>query len=92
MKTIIVACGGGIATSTVLVQKVKDLCGANHIECRIIQCTILEMKNYYDQADLIVASTPVRDKVDIPKVVGTSYLTGIGTEQTDKQILAALRG
>jgi PTS system galactitol-specific IIB component len=91
MKTVIVACGGGIATSTVLVSKIDELLIANKIEHKIIQCQIIEIKNFYDQADLIVAATPIRDRVKIPKVIATSYLTGMGVEQTNQQILDALR-
>ena len=39
-KVILVACGTGIATSTVVCKKVEDLIKANNINARVIQCKI----------------------------------------------------
>lgn len=90
MKTVVVACGGGIATSTVIVDKVDKLLKEHKIEHKLIQCTINEIRNY-PNADLIVAATPIQDTSDIPKVTATSYLIGMGVEQTNEKILEALK-
>lgn len=90
MKIIVIACGGGIATSTVIVKKVEQLLNENCIQHKIIQCTINEIKNYKN-ADLIVTSTPIENDSDISLVVATSYLIGMGIEETNKKILKALK-
>ena len=47
-KLILVACGTGIATSTVVCKKVEDLIKANGINARVIQCKISEVPGYED--------------------------------------------
>ena len=39
MKTVVITCASGIATSTLVVNKVKKLCDDNQIDCKIIQCS-----------------------------------------------------
>ena len=38
MKTVLVACGTAIATSTVVAKKIKRLCEQNNIEVKTVQC------------------------------------------------------
>lgn len=46
MKTIVVACGSGIATSTVICEGLENLLKENGIAYNIIQCSITELKSY----------------------------------------------
>lgn len=55
MKTIIIACGSGVATSTIISRKVKELLEKNHIQCNIIQTSIHTLDTYLNQADLVVS-------------------------------------
>lgn len=91
MKTIIVACGTGIATSTVVVSKVKELLEENQIEANFIQCTAAEISNHVDQADLIITTMQMENPYAKPIVVGMSFLTGIGVDETKKEILEHLQ-
>ena len=54
MKTVIIACGSGIATSTMISTRVDTLLDEHHIPHDIIQCSILEIENYESSADLII--------------------------------------
>lgn len=91
MKTIIVACGTGIATSTIISEKVKNLIKDHGIDANIIQCTVADIDGYADQADLIVTSMQLPNKYNKPVVTAVSFLTGIGHEVTEKQILSYLK-
>lgn len=90
MKTIIVACGSGIATSTIISDGVKRLLDENHIVHRIIQCSLSEVGSQTDNADLVVSSMPISEEMGVPKVVGMPFLTGIGVEQVKEKILELL--
>ena len=90
MKRIIVACGSGIATSTVVNAKITELLQKHNIKFELIQCSINEIDSYVGEADLIVSSMQIMKNYPIPKITGIAYLTGIGEEALNKQILEEL--
>lgn len=91
MKTIIIACGSGIATSTMIASKLEELLSENNISSELIQCSINEIDVYVNDADLIVSSMDIQREYPIPKVSGTSFLTSIGEKETAAKILEILK-
>jgi PTS system galactitol-specific IIB component len=89
-KLILVACGTGIATSTVVCKKVEDLVSAHGINARIIQCKISEVGGYEDQADLLVTTTISSRNYKFPVVNAMNYLTNINPGKVDKAIIEVL--
>lgn len=90
MKTIIVACGSGIATSTILCTKIEELLNEHNISHELIQCSILEIEGYESLGDVIVSSTQLQKKYSIPTVMGISFITSIGEEATKEELLKIL--
>jgi galactitol PTS system EIIB component len=91
MKTVIIACGAGVATSTIITYGVKSLLDDAKIAHRIIQCSLNEVKSHVSGSDLIVSSMPLQDNYGIPIVVGISFLTGVSQEKTKQEILSYLK-
>ncbi|MCL5045887.1 MAG: PTS sugar transporter subunit IIB [Actinobacteria bacterium] len=92
-KRVLVACGTGIATSTVVATKVADACQKAGIPVEVIQCKAIEVPSYVAQgADLIVSTTILSQKFTVPVVNGLAYLTGIGADQVSEQIVQKLKG
>jgi PTS system galactitol-specific IIB component len=87
MKTIIIACGAGVATSTIIVDRVNHLLKEHHIDAKIIQCMASEIDAHVGHADLIITSMKLDKTYDKPVVTGISLLTGVGREETEKAIL-----
>ncbi|WP_071396178.1 PTS sugar transporter subunit IIB [Bacillus tuaregi] len=90
-KTVLVACGAGIATSTVVCNKVENLLKENNVNAEVVQCKIAEVKSRQAGADLIVSTTILPTTYDIPAIIATAYITGIGMEALDKKILDQLK-
>ncbi|EUJ39340.1 PTS sugar transporter subunit IIB [Brochothrix campestris] len=90
MKKILVACGAGIATSTVVCQKIEELLKRERIQAEVIQCKIMEVKAKQTQADVIVSTTILPTSYHLPTIIATAYITGIQMEQLDQQIIDAL--
>lgn len=90
-KRILVACGAGIATSTVVCDKVERLVKENNIDATVMQCKIAEVGSLEDQADLIISTTILPREFKIPAIKATAYISGIGTEKLDEKILSYLR-
>ena len=91
LKTIIVACGAGVATSTIITFNIEKLLDEESIKYRIIQCSLREVKSYEDQGELIVSSMPLQGNYKIPTVLGLSFITGMGIDETKNEILSYLK-
>ncbi|MFC4619420.1 PTS sugar transporter subunit IIB [Camelliibacillus cellulosilyticus] len=90
MKQVIVACGGGIATSTIIADKVRTILEEAGIDASVSQCTLSELTYEVSQADLIVTSMKVETDFGVPNVLGTSLLTGVGEDETKEKIIEIL--
>lgn len=90
-KLVLVACGTGIATSTVVCKRVEDLIKANNLNARIIQCKISEVPGYEDEADLLVTTTISSSNYKIPVIKAVNYLTNINPDKVNKEIIDALK-
>lgn len=88
---IVVACGSGVATSTVIASKIKELLDKNDLKGNIVQCTLHEVDSHVKGATLIVSSMPNLVVKDVPVVVVFPYITGIGVEELNETILAILK-
>lgn len=93
MKTykILVACGSGVATSTVIADRVKRLCEDNGFNVNVQQVKVVQVENMSKDFDLIVASTKIPDTVTTPYVFAINYLTGVNREKTDSDIIEKLK-
>lgn len=95
MKRIIVACGGGIATSATVATKInsrlKDARLANMAKCDAVEIKSLDRE--FSGSDLYVSITPVRGKVidaPIPVINGMPFLTGVGADACFDKIVETL--
>lgn len=91
MKKVLVACGAGIATSTVVNQHIEQLLKDHGIKAELEQIRIAEAKSKQHGADLLISTTMLPTTYEIPSIVATSYITGIGKDATDQKVLDALR-
>lgn len=89
-KKILVACGGAIATSTVVAEKIRDLLKEKKVDAEIRQVRISELQSNKDGVDLIVTTAKVKKDYGVPLVHGVSFITGINQAKTEKEILEIL--
>lgn len=90
-KKIIVACGGAVATSTVVADRIKDLCKREGIDAEIIQCRVSEISSKVDGADLIVTTARVNKDYGVPLENGMAFVSGVGIEEAENRILNHLK-
>ncbi|TZE81490.1 PTS sugar transporter subunit IIB [Calorimonas adulescens] len=91
-KRIIVACGTGIATSTVVATKIEEAAKANGISVDIRQCKVTELDSMAGDADLIVTTTITQKKYPVPVINGLAFITGIGADKVLDEIIQKLKG
>ena len=82
-KKVLVVCGNGIASSSIMVAslndwlKEKNISGVTVDKSSLMDCTVDKFNSY----DLIVSSTKLDNpKVTTPVIVGAGLLTGIGED------------
>lgn len=90
-KTVLVACGAGIATSTVVNNAIEEMAKENNIDVNLIQIKIAEVGSYVDTADLLVTTAMTKKEFPFPVINARNFLTGIGIEDTKKEILTELQ-
>lgn len=91
MKKIIVACGCGIATSTIVCDRLEELLEEHNINAHIIQCKISEVSSMEGDVDLILSTTDLPMSYKKTTLNVMDYVIGINMEELDQEILEALK-
>lgn len=91
-KKVIVACAGAVATSTIAGEKIRELCEKHEIPVEICQVRISEIAFCVENTSLIVTTCRLKQDFGIPKLTGTAFITGIGEEKLEQEILNILSG
>ncbi len=90
-KTVLFACGTGIATSTVVSNAVVEAMKARGITIDARQCKTTEVRSQLNGVDLIVSTTQLPADLGVPSITTLAFLTGIGKADVLDKIEAALR-
>lgn len=91
-KKVLIVCGTGIATSTVIADKVRSYLEQQGVSVSIEQTKVSEILSGATGYDLIVATTQVPAGVDAPVVNGLPFLTGVGSDEALREIAEKLTG
>ena len=90
MKKVIVACGTGMATSSMIAEKVRAVLEYNQVDYTLSQAQLSEL-DMYKEADLFVTAMRVEEDYGVPMVVGTPFLVGIGEAEAAAKIIEILK-
>ncbi|GGC80237.1 PTS sugar transporter subunit IIB [Enterococcus wangshanyuanii] len=92
MKKMLIMCGTGVATSTIVTNKVKEWLKGKGYEndVHLYQSKVADEMNRIDDYDIIVSTTVVPDRIKDKVIMGLPLLTGIGTEEMYQEIEAKL--
>ncbi len=87
-KRIIVACGTGVATSTLVCQRINKFLENNNIDAEIKQCTYVEIEgNVTPETKVIISSSKVAEEVKgVPVVVALPYISGVGIPAFEEKL------
>lgn len=93
MKKIIVACGSGVATSTVarnaLEEKLKEK-GIDATQVSMDQTSIPQLRSKADQFDLAITTGKFTEDIGVPILNGLPFLTGIGEDALVEKVVDVL--
>jgi len=91
-KSVLFACGTGVATSTVVSNAVVEAMKERGIQINASQCNAAEVRSKLHGVDLVVSTTPVPKDLGVPTITTLAFLTGIGKADVFDKIEASLRG
>lgn len=82
MKTLLIVCGAGHATSTIAVAKVQEWLNQNkYTDVKIYQSKLADELNKIDDYDAVISTTIVADSIKNKVINGLPLLTGVGVDQ-----------
>jgi len=90
-KTILVACGTAVATSTVVAKSIEEILRDRGMDVITRQCKASEVPSMITGVDLVVTTTPLPGNLGVPVIQTLAFLTGIGKEAVIEQIIQALK-
>lgn len=92
MKKLLIMCGSGIATSTVVTKKVESWLKENGLdkEVTITQSKVASKVNHIDDYDAVLSTTAVPDKIKDKVINGVPLLTGVGADKVFDELKTEL--
>ncbi len=89
-KRILVCCGAGVATSTMVAVRLQEMLGAKGIDAVCEHCKVMEVAGMADRFDLLVSNVAMEHDVGIPVVMGLPFITGVGREKALEEVMEKL--
>lgn len=89
--SVLVACGSGVATSTVAQEAVKQICKDAGIPVKIIKSTMSEIQSKQDDVNVIMVTTNYRKPVTKPLIKVFGLISGIGEDKIKEEIISTCK-
>lgn len=89
-KKVLVICGTGVATSTVVAESIRQRCADEGLAVDITQGKVMDLVRGNPDVDLIVSTTEIPSSITVPVVAGLPFLTGIGKDAALDEIVEIL--
>ncbi|WP_284141794.1 PTS sugar transporter subunit IIB [Virgibacillus sp. LDC-1] len=88
MKKLLIMCGTGVATSTVVTGKIKEWLQQKGLDKNVTlyQSKVADEMNKIDDYHAIITTTVVPDKIKDKVINGVPLLTGIGADQVYEEL------
>lgn len=83
---ILVACGSGVATSTLASRSVQEVCETYHIDASIETCSMSGVVDASSNADVVLTTNKYDKPLSCPVMSVTSFITGLRVDATKKAL------
>ncbi len=92
MKTVIVACGSGVATSQTVASKVNRLLKERKVDAKVEAVDLKSVDRYLKDACAYISITKNTKTYNVPVINGIAFLTGVGQEKELTKLIEAING
>lgn len=83
---ILVACGSGVATSSLAAEEVKNVLKTYGIQATISKTSMQEIESASQNADLVLTTNNYKGDVGKPLMSVAGFITGINEEKLKKKL------
>lgn len=88
---VMVACGSGVATSTIAQEKVKKIAQEAGVQVKILKGTIAEVPTKQADVDLVLTTANYRKPLEKPYMSVFGLVSGVGADKVRKELAALLK-
>lgn len=89
-KRILVACGSSEATAQMVAETIRETLTKQGVTATITPCKAADVAMLAPDADLVITTTPVATDQRIPIIQTLAFITHIGLDIVNKQIIEQL--
>ena len=88
---VLVACGSGVATSTIAQEAVKEIAKAAGVPIQVMKGTIAEVPAKQETVDLILTTANYRKPLNKPHMSVFGLVSGIATDKVKAELAELLK-
>ena len=88
---VMVACGSGVATSTIAQEEVKKIAQEAGVQVKILKGTIAEVPTKQADVDLVLTTGNYRKPLEKPYMSVFGLVSGVGADKVRKELAALLK-
>ncbi|MBP2097676.1 PTS sugar transporter subunit IIB [Enterococcus rivorum] len=90
---IISVCGSGTVTSSMVAEKVKDFLSENGFRAQTVEVNPNGVDSQLESGswDVIVHTSPLKKKYELPTINSVGLLTGMGEEEFFEELLETVQ-
>lgn len=88
---VMVACGSGVATSTIAQEEVKKIAQEAGVQVKILKGTIAEVPAKQADVDLVLTTANYRKPLEKPYMSVFGLVSGVGADKVRKELAALLK-
>lgn len=88
---ILVACGSGVATSTIAQEAVKEIAQNAGIKVKVIKATIAEVPEKQCDVDIVLTTANYRQPLEKPYMSVFGLISGVNKTGTEKKLTELLK-
>lgn len=89
--TVLVACGSGVATSTIAQEAVKQIAKNAGVDAKVLKATIAEIPEKQKDVDLVLTTANYRKPLDKPYMSVFGLISGVNKAATEKKLADLLK-
>lgn len=89
--TVLVACGSGVATSTIAQEAVKQIAKKAGVDVKVLKATIAEIPEKQKNVDIVLTTANYRKPLEKPYMSVFGLISGVNKAATEQKLTDLLK-
>ncbi|MGM9539947.1 PTS sugar transporter subunit IIB [Anaerovibrio sp.] len=89
--SVLVACGSGVATSTIAQEAIKGIAQGAGVEIEVHKCTIADIPSQQSNVDVVFTTANYRKPLDKPHLSVFGLVSGVNEAKVKADVAALLK-